>query len=277
MSHPVVLVTGCTKGGIGYALCEQFHKKGCLVVATARRVDTISDLEKIGITTHTLDVTDLRNVKIVIDKVIEKFGRIDILVNNAGRAVPGPSAEITDADARSIFEVNVFGVANMVRETFPHMADKRSGTIVNIGSVVGWVPTPWNGLYSASKAAIHAYTDALRMELKPYNIKVMLVAPGGIISNMGNNAGSAVNLSPTSYFKPFLEFIRARAKASQGPKSTSTVDFAANVVAQVLRNRKPSIFSYGNMSLEICIAFYFPVWLKDLLLSRRFGLYGKKL
>ena len=177
----VVLVTGCSSG-IGRELVRQLREQGHGVAATARRPDTLRDLLETGVTTHRLDVTDEDSIHGAVAEVMEAHGRIDILINNAGSGLIGPTAELPMADIRRQFETNVFGALALIQAVVPVMARQGSGRIINMGSVSGITATPWAGPYCASKAALHLFSDALRMELAPFGISVITVQPGGIRS-----------------------------------------------------------------------------------------------
>jgi len=177
----VVLVTGCSSG-IGAALVEELVKTGHRVVATARRIDSISSLQGESVLTHELDVTDSRSVEHAVAASLDWGQRIGMLVNNAGFGLMGPTAEIRLEDLRRQLDVNIVGPVALVQAVVPNMARHRRGRIVNIGSVAGVTTTPFSGAYSASKAALHALDEALRMELALFGIEVITVQPGAVAS-----------------------------------------------------------------------------------------------
>lgn len=173
----VVLITGCSTG-IGRDLAERLARAGYLVVATARNVQTLDALDvamKLP-----LDVTRPASIDAAVARVLEHFGRIDVLVNNAGYAVRGALEEVPVAQMQGMFDANVFGLVRVIQAVLPHMRRQRSGRIVNISSVVGRLVTPANGAYSATKFAVEALSDALRLELAPFGIRVVVVEPGSI-------------------------------------------------------------------------------------------------
>ncbi|CAI5462612.1 unnamed protein product [Closterium sp. Yama58-4] len=230
MAGPVVLVTGCSSGGIGSELCKAFAAKGCRVFASARRPDSMQDLAGLGIETVQLDVTSPASIQEAVSTVISKAGRIDILVNNAGAGCFGPMAEMPLDAFRSNMETNVVGLLAVTQAVVPHMVEQGSGKVINIGSVSAWITTPFAGTYCAAKAAVHSITHALRMELKPFGIQVMLVAPGAIRSNFGGNSSSSVSHLRLKIFSRFQKQIEARAGASQTPQSTPGDVFARALV-----------------------------------------------
>ncbi|PSS21523.1 NADPH-dependent 1-acyldihydroxyacetone phosphate reductase [Actinidia chinensis var. chinensis] len=267
---PVVLITGCSTGGIGHALARAFAEEKCLVVATSRSLSSTADLEHdASFFRQELDVLSDDSVHNVLSNVLEKFGRIDIVVNNAGVQCVGPLAEIPLSEIENTFNTNVYGSMRLVQAVVPHMASRRKGKIVNIGSVAALAPGPWAGAYTASKAALHALTDTLRLELRPFGINVINVVPGAVKSNIGNSAISSHNrLTEWKLYKQFEEAIRARAYFSQRSKSTPSEEFAKRTVKVLLKENPPSWFSYGEYSTIMGIMHHLPIFVKDLVLRK---------
>ncbi|KGN48779.1 short-chain dehydrogenase RED1 [Cucumis sativus] len=271
----VVVISGCSDGGIGHSLARAFADQGCLVVATSRSRSSMADLEHDPrFFLQELDVLSDQSVERLTSLVIEKFGRIDILVNNAGVQCIGPIAEVQLSAMQNAFNTNVFGTMRLIQTVVPHMASRRKGKIVNLGSVTVLAPLPWAGAYTASKAAIHSISDCLRMELKPFGIDVINVVPGAIKSNIGNSAIANFNQMPElKLFKPFEAAMLARANASQGSNATPTAEFAEKTVAAVLKTKPSPWFSYGSYSTLMAVMYHLPIFLKDLIvqfLSKRF-------
>jgi len=247
MSSRVVLVTGCSSGGIGYALCERFAAEGCRVYATARRLEAMEGLKAHPLVKlNTLDVTSDEDVRRVVDAIVAEAGRIDIVVNNAGVMGIGPLIEQPMEYVKATFDANTYGALRVAQAAFPHMATRRSGLIVNIGSVVGAIAVPWNGLYSATKSAMHMMSDILTMELKPFDIKVMYIAPGAIRSNISNNQAATFKLPETSRYQQYLPNIIQRMNSSQGPNSLPAEEFARQVVRRVLQKKPPLYMTLGG-------------------------------
>ncbi|XP_068643493.1 short-chain dehydrogenase ptmH-like [Aristolochia californica] len=265
MSEPVVLITGCSEGGIGNALARAFAAENCKVVATSRSMKSMGNLENDSrLLLQELDVLSEESIRNVMNRVLDNFGRIDIVVNNAGVLCVGPLAEIPMAAFQSTFDTNVYGPMRMVQAVVPHMATRKKGKIVNVGSIAALSPGPWAGTYTASKAALHALTDSLRMELKLLGIDVINVAPGAIKSNIGRSATATYSQMPEwKLFKPFEGVIRARAEYSQSLKSTPEDEFAKKTVAAVLKKNPPPWFSYGHLSTSMSILYHMPVFIRD--------------
>ncbi|KAM7513660.1 hypothetical protein LguiA_003243 [Lonicera macranthoides] len=267
----VVLITGCSTGGIGHALAIAFAAANCLVVATARSLSSMSDLSQdpSRFFLQELDVLSDQSVQRVLSIVIEKFGRIDIVVNNAGVQCIGPLAEIPLSAIEQTFNTNVYGTMRLIQAVVPHMASRKKGKIVNMGSVTVLGPGPWAGVYTASKAALHALSDTLRLELRPFEIDVINVVPGAVKSNIGNSAVANYSRMPEwKLYKRFEEVIRARANFSQGPRSISSEEFAKETVTAILKKNPPAWFSIGPYSTIMAIVYHLPLFIKDFLLRK---------
>jgi NAD(P)-dependent dehydrogenase (short-subunit alcohol dehydrogenase family) len=179
MSNRTVLITGCSSG-IGRATAYAFLDEEWRVYATARNPADIEQLGEAGCGIGTLDVTDPDDVARVVDRMIEEDGRIDALVNNAGYGQHGPLEDVDGDLFQRQFDVNVFGPHRLVREVLPHMRERSEGTIVNVSSVAGRLAAPGTGAYAATKHAIEGYSDALRLEVEPFDVDVSVVQPGPV-------------------------------------------------------------------------------------------------
>ncbi|CAK5280304.1 unnamed protein product [Mycena citricolor] len=268
----VVLVTGCSEGGIGYALCERFAAEGCRVYATARRQDAMAGLDQHPlISTHTLDIGIEEDVRRVVDQVVEEQGQIDIVVNNAGVMGIGPLIEQPIDYVKNVFDTNVYGALRVSQAAFSHMADRKSGLIINIGSVVGDIPVPWNGLYSASKAALHSMSEILMMELRPFNIQVMNITPAAVRSNISKNQRSIFRLPESSYFTAYLPSILRRMNSSQSPDAMPEDTFARKVVSAALKSQPPTHLTLGGGAFTFQVLRWLPRSLVFWILWRRFS------
>ena len=175
----VALVTGASSG-IGKDTAHKLRALGYIVYGAARRTDRLQALTADGIRPLAMDVTDDASMSAGVDRILEETGRIDVLVNNAGYGSFGAVEDVPMDEARRQFEVNVFGLARLTQLVAPHMRAQGSGTIINISSMGGRLTTPLGGWYHATKYAVEALSDALRMELRPFGIDVVVVEPGGI-------------------------------------------------------------------------------------------------
>jgi NAD(P)-dependent dehydrogenase (short-subunit alcohol dehydrogenase family) len=158
--------------------------------------------ESLKVEVVVLDVTDDASVTSAVRQVVESAGRIDVLVNNAGIGATGPIEETDDDEAKEIFETNFFGALRVIQAVLPHMREQRSGTIVNVSSLAGLVGPPFDGIYSASKHALEAATEALHYEVHPFGVRLLLIEPGGFETSFGNNQRVARRFTEGS---PYVE------------------------------------------------------------------------
>ena len=176
------LVTGASSG-IGEETARRLQGLGYTVYGAARRTGRLEKLAAEGVRPLAMDVTDDASMTAGIARIIEETGRIDVLINNAGYGSYGAIEDVPIDEARRQFEVNLFGLGRLVQLVTPHMRGQKSGTIINISSMGGRLTTPLGGWYHATKYAVEALSDALRMELKPFGIDVVLVEPGASAPN----------------------------------------------------------------------------------------------
>lgn len=169
----VALITGASSG-IGLVTAKALHRAGYRVFGTSRKASASID----GITMLTCDVTDEASVKNMVAEVLKQAGRIDLLVNNAGIGLLGAAEESSTAQAQALFDVNVFGITRVTNAVLPTMRGQKHGRIVNISSVLGLIPSPYNALYAATKHAVEGYSESLDHELRGLGIRVLLVEPG---------------------------------------------------------------------------------------------------
>ncbi|CAI9109322.1 OLC1v1009125C1 [Oldenlandia corymbosa var. corymbosa] len=266
----VVIITGCSGGGIGHAFAREFAAKDCLVVPTARSLASMSDfLDNPRFFPQELDVLSDQNVNGVVSNVLDKFGRIDIVVNNAGIQCLGPLAEVPLSSIQRTYDTNVFGSLRLIQAVVPHMQLRRKGKIVNVGSVTVLAPGPWAGVYTSSKAAIHALTDSLRLELQPFGIKVVNIVPGAVRSNIAESAIANYSQMPEwKIYKRYEEAIRARAYSSQGKRAMPAEVFAKKTVSRILKEDPPAWYSTAQFSTIMAIMYHLPLFIKDFILRK---------
>ncbi|CAN5446877.1 oxidoreductase [soil metagenome] len=192
----VWFITGCSTG-FGRALATHLLENDYRVAVTARDAGKVQDLVDINpgnALAIALDVTNPEQVKAAVEKAESHFGRVDVLVNNAGFGYFGAIEESDEADVRSMFEANFWGLAEMTRAILPKMRERRSGTIVNVSSIGGFVAFPGIGYYNASKFAVNGFTESLKKEVAPLGINVILVQPSGFRTDWaGRSANDATN------------------------------------------------------------------------------------
>lgn len=193
-TQKVWFITGASKG-MGLEITKAVLNNGDKVIATSRSTDSL--LENLGdddenLMPLELDITNEQELKNVISKSIEEFGRIDVVVNNAGYNLLGNMEELSDAEFRETMDVNVFGMTNVIRHILPHLRRQRSGHIINTSSMMGYMSYPGNGSYSACKFAVIGLSEALAQEIAPFGIKVTILAPGTFRTSFMSESSLAV-------------------------------------------------------------------------------------
>ena len=181
----VVLITG-TALGIGKSTAEYLIDKGHIVYGGDILIQENLYLNDIGGTALEMDVTNQNHIDNAVKKIISEQGRIDVLVNNAGLGVYGAIEDVSMEDIYYQYDVNLFGLARVTKAVLPYMREKKSGTIINISSVLGETYGPLAGWYLSTKHALEGWSDALRVELKKFDIDVVIVQPGAINTNFSN-------------------------------------------------------------------------------------------
>ena len=237
----VILLTGASSG-IGYETAVLLARKGHRVYGAARRVERMEPLRAFGIVPLRLDVTDEASMAACVAAVMEAEGRIDVLVNNAGYGSFGAIENVPLEEARRQLEVNVFGLARLTQLVLPHMRAQGSGTVVNVSSIAGKIVLYFGGWYHVSKFAVEALSDALRMEVKPFGIRVALIEPGGIKTDWGIIA--ADHLAETSAGTPYEaealnEALTMRKAYSMRLLSKPTV--IARAICRAASSRRPKV------------------------------------
>src|SRR6266704_1470144 len=199
-----VLITGCSTG-IGRATAEHLATSGWRVYATARRPETIADLAARGCRTLALDVCDEASMRAAVETVERAEGAVGVLVNNAGYGQEGAFEETPMAEVRRQFETNVFGLIRLSQLALPGMRRQGWGRIVNLSSMGGRLTLPGGAFYHATKYAVEALSDALRFEVKPFGIDVVVIEPGPIRTRFGDTAIASIG-SGTRDDSPYAAF-----------------------------------------------------------------------
>jgi NADP-dependent 3-hydroxy acid dehydrogenase YdfG len=214
MSSRAVLITGCSTG-IGRRTAEHLAQKGWTVYATARRLESIADLEAKGCKTLALDVTDEDSMQAAVAAVEQAEGAVGVLVNNAGYSQSGAVEEVPMDQVRRQFETNVFGLLRMCQLVLPGMRRQRWGKIVNVSSMGGRLVFPGGGIYHGTKYAVEAISDAMRWEVRSFGVDVILIEPGLIKTEFGETAAHSV-AEATPSDGPYAEFNRRVAATTAG-------------------------------------------------------------
>lgn len=231
----VALVTGAS-GGIGHAAAEMLAQQGWTVYGTSRKVEPGVVEVVNGLRMICLDVTDLDSVQSAVALVLDREGRLDALVNNAGNGIAGALEDIALSEALYQFDTNFFGVLNMCRAAMPALR-RSKGIIINISSVAGLLSIPFQSLYSASKAALEAASEALRLEVRPFGVRVCLVEPGDTHTNFTASRKMVACVSP-DYEKRLTASVARMEKDEQNGVKPEAV---ARVICRMAQMRNPPV------------------------------------
>lgn len=267
MSNPTVVVITGVSSGIGRVTAEKFAKRGCQVFGTVRNTATAQPIP--GVVLVEMDVRDEASVQRGIATVIGQAGRIDVLVNNAGGTLLGAVEETSIAEAQSLFDTNLFGTLRTIRAALPHMRAQRAGRIVNISSVLGFLPAPYMGLYSASKHAVEGLSESLDHEVRNFGIRVVLVEPSYTKTSLDTNAPEAA-ATIGAYDAQRATVVRAIADSVHNaptPEGVATAILDAALDAWKMR-RTPK----GEASLLSKLRRFMPAGPVDASLRKTFGL-----
>ncbi len=196
----IVLLTGASSG-IGFDTARRLAEAGCKVYGAARRVEKMEPLREFGVVPIFMDVTDEASMQAGVEQILAAEGRIDVLINNAGFGYFGALENVSMTEARRQMEVNVFGVARLTQLILPAMRAQGSGRIINVASIAGKFVLYFGGWYHVSKFALEAYSDALRIEMKPFGVDVVIIEPGAIKTDWGTIA--ADHLRDSSIGTPY--------------------------------------------------------------------------
>jgi NAD(P)-dependent dehydrogenase (short-subunit alcohol dehydrogenase family) len=239
MRGQVILVTGCSSG-IGRATALAAAERGHRVFASARRRTDLAELAARKIETVELDVTDGASADAAVGTVLGAAGRVDALVNNAGYGQYGAVEDVTLEEWRAQFDVNVFGAIRLLQAVLPPMREARKGTIVNVSSVAGKVTIPFAGPYCASKHALEAISDALRVEVAPWKIRVVVVEPGPIATHFGPRTRE-VTARILQAHGPYSRFYANAERASEKEfqRGMRQPELVARVIVRAIESRRP--------------------------------------
>ncbi|KAH8690178.1 putative short-chain dehydrogenase/reductase [Talaromyces proteolyticus] len=255
MVQKTVLITGCSEGGIGDALAKAFHKKGLRVFASARNLTKVQHLKTMGLDIIQLDVTDEESIKQAVETVKGATGgTLDFLVNNSGGGYSMPLLDSEVSVAKKMFDVNVFAVV-AVTQAFAPLLIASKGTIINIGSVAGHIPLPWQGYYNASKAAIGILTDQLRIEFSPWGVRAILVITGTIKTRFFDNLPEPPTLPHNSLYYPAKDIVEPTLAGTDLKKSAEDVDsYAETVVNNAVKSRPKQHLWIGGKAFSVWFA-----------------------
>lgn len=230
----VVLITGGSSG-IGKSIGEFLHHKGFMVYGTSRNPETVSNSV---FPLLALDVRNVRSIQLAVATIIKENGRLDIVINNAGVGITGPLEEIPTDAIKNNFETNLFGPIEVMKAVLPQMRSQKSGLIINITSIAGYMGLPYRSVYSASKGALELITEALRMEVKSFGIQITNVAPGDFATNIASGRFHAPLLEGSAYEIPYtntLQMMDAHVDSGSNPNQM------AEAVFNIIQSKNPKI------------------------------------
>lgn len=256
MNKKVILVTGGSSG-LGQAMCARLAKAGHTVIGTSRKPGEALN----GYALQAMDLTDEASVRQAVDAVLARHGRIDVLINNAGLGIQGPAEDIPLDLAQKLFDTNFFGLHRVCRAVLPGMRERKSGLVINISSIAAQFGLPYRAFYSASKAAVDRYSESLSIELRPFNVKVVIVQPGEFNTRIADSRLRPAVISE-AYAKGYgraMEVLGGSMHYSRDP------DELAQVVERIVNDPAPALVyrvAQGVQKLSVL--------LKKMLPGRRF-------
>ena len=267
MSNSTVVVVTGVSSGIGRATAERFAKRGCRVFGSVRNRAKAQPIT--GVELVEMDIRDEASVGQGVQAIIAEAGRIDVLVNSAGVTLLGATEETSIAEAQALFDTNVLGILRTTQAVLPHMREQGSGRIVNVSSVLGFLPAPYMGLYSASKHAVEGLSETLDHEVRKFGIRVALVEPSFTKTNLDINAPQTASRIPAydSERNVVSQAIQKNVqKAPQPDEVASTIVEAALGAWKMRRTPK------GEASLLRKLRRFMPAGPVDSGLRKTFGL-----
>ncbi len=259
----VVLITGASSG-IGQAIAQYLNDTKYIVYGTSRNPAKApsQDFEMLE-----LDVTNLESMQQAVEFIITKEGRLDFLVNNAGMGITGPIEETPTEEIRKVFETNFFGALEMIKLVAPHMRKQHSGMVINITSIAGYMGLPYRGIYSATKGALGITTEAYRMELKEFNIKMTTVAPGDFATNIAAGRYHTPVHNESPYKENYGNTLKLMDEHVDAGMDTKVM---AKVIHKIMNTRSPKVhyrIGFFMQKISIVLKRLLPdTWYEKLLL-----------
>lgn len=248
----VWLITGSSTG-LGRALAQAVLERGYHLVATARQPEQLKELSDRypdRVTTIALDVTNAQSIQQAVEAALNAYNRIDVLVNNAGYGTVGAIEEVNDDDVRRQFDTNLFGAINVTRAILPTLREQRSGHILNISSANGISAFAGVGIYSATKFALEAISEALAQEVKPLGIKVTIIEPGSSRTNFSSRALSTLSHQINDYAQTSGKIVQ-RLQERDGKQPNDPAKAAAAMIQVVESDNPPLRLALGKDSVNL--------------------------
>jgi len=245
--NKVVLITGGSSG-IGKSVGEFLIQKEFKVYGTSRNPNNI---ENHSFQLLTLDVNDLDSIMNAIDEIISIEGRLDVLINNAGMGITGPIEETPTHEMRNVFDTNFFGAIDVMKGVLPQMRKQKSGLIINITSIAGYMGLPFRGIYSATKGALEIVTEAIRMEVKGFGIEVTNIAPGDFVTNIASGRYHTPVFENSPYKENYQQNLNLM---NLHVDSGSNPDQMARAIYKIINTKKPKIhYKEGGFMEKVSI------------------------
>lgn len=261
IQQKVALVTGASSG-MGKDFAKALLKEGMVVYTAARRVEKMDDLKELGAVPLKMDITKDEDVQAVVDAIQKNHGRVDVLINNAGFATYGSVEETTIDDARYQFEVNLFGLANLTQKIIPMMREQKAGKIINISSVGGKIYSPMGAWYHGTKHALEGWSDCLRLELTPFNIDVVIIEPGAIITEFGDvMLDPMLDRSGDGPYSDIVHKLTNMLRTEFDKRGGSPPSVITNLVMKAIRTQKPKTRYHGGK--YACTLLFIRRWFSD--------------
>jgi len=243
----VVLITGGSSG-IGKSVGEFLTQKGFIVYGTSR---DSSKIKEHPFKLVSLDVNDTETISKAVVEVIANEGRLDILINNAGMGITGPIEETPTNEMRKVFNTNLFGAIDVMKAVLPQMRTQKSGLIINVTSIAGYMGLPFRGIYSATKGALEIVTESIRMEVKSFGIEVTNVAPGDFATNIASGRYHTPVFETSPYKESYqsnLDLMDAHVDSGSDPIEM------AEAIYKIITTKKPKIhYKVGDFMQKFSI------------------------
>lgn len=260
----VVLITGASSG-IGEAIATFLQQRDFIVYGTSRQPKRDT---KDGVKMLALDVTKPSTIELAVAQIVKAQGRLDYLINNAGMGITGPVEETPIEEMRRVFETNYFGALEVIKAVVPQMRKQQSGMIINITSIAGYMGLPYRGIYSATKGALGITSEAYRMELKEFNVKMTTVAPGDFATNIAAGRYHAPILENSPYKKNYGNTLKLMDEHVDQGMDTIVM---AKVIYKIMKTRNPKVHyrvGFFMQKLSIVLKRALPdTWYEKLLLN----------
>jgi short-subunit dehydrogenase len=272
-SSKVIFIAGAS-GGFGKAFVYRLVRSGFQVFGTSRRPDKtkFNNLKeyKGNFQIVEMDINSSLSVKSAIDHVLKTVNHIDVLINSAGYSIAGSIEDTTIKEAQQIFDTNFFGIHRVCRQVIPVMREQGEGRIINIGSLIGLVGIPFQGFYAATKYALEGYTEALRLELEAFNIKVSLVEPGDFNTPLTDHRVIVRHCQQDSiYWQRFSNTIQEVEKSERKGESP---DKLAELIERIIQSNNPRLrYRIGPSSTIIGLKPFIPESIALRMISKYYG------